>query len=59
MNKNAVLKNYSIIWKGEDMIGKTTAIKRNIQEIIEEIFPKEKKLIRIPIDKNVQSKSII
>jgi hypothetical protein len=34
MNKNAVLKNYSILWKGESMIGKTTAIKRNIQEII-------------------------
>jgi hypothetical protein len=34
MNKNAVLKNYSVLWKGEGMIGKTTAIKRNIKEII-------------------------
>jgi len=30
MNKNAVIKNYSILWKGASMIGKTTAIKKNI-----------------------------
>jgi hypothetical protein len=54
----AVYKNLPLLWHGKSMTGKTTSIKRSIKRAIESLFPHERKFIKIPIDKMLNSRKL-